>query len=117
VWIVPRCDWRWLRRRPADLGRRHADAHNDPIPIAFADDPASTGICNSPPFNLGDRLITRHELKILNALGPAGSGALRICGVHGKQKVTAKEAEFVGHNRLMLRAIVDVEMVDPRVDA
>ena len=60
VWIVARRLWRWLRCRPGHLRRRHADAHNDPIPVTLAGDPTTTRICNSPPFSLGDRLITRH---------------------------------------------------------
>jgi hypothetical protein len=65
MWIALRCDWRRLRRRPGHLRRRDADARNDPIPVTFRGDPASTGICRSPPFSFGDRLITRHVLRIL----------------------------------------------------
>jgi hypothetical protein len=65
MWIALRCDWRRLRRRPGHLRRRDADARNDPIPVTFRGDPTSTGICCSPPFSFGDRLITRHVLRIL----------------------------------------------------
>ena len=65
MWIVLRCDWRWLRRRPGHLGWRDADAHNAPISVTLVGDPAGTGICSSPPFNLSDRLLTSHQLRIL----------------------------------------------------
>ncbi len=64
MWIALRCDWRRLRRRPAHLRRRHADARNDPVPVTFGRDPASTGICRSPPLSFGDRLLTRHVPRI-----------------------------------------------------
>ena len=71
MWIALRCDWRWLRRRPGHLDWRHADAHNDPISVTLVGDPASTGICSSPPFNLSDRLLTSHELMIRPRAPPA----------------------------------------------
>lgn len=61
MWIALRCHWRWLCRRPGYLGGRHTDSHNDPIPVTLAGDPAGTGICSSPPVNLSDRLVTRHQ--------------------------------------------------------
>jgi hypothetical protein len=65
VWVVLRCDWRRLRRRPRHLGWRQADTHNDPVPVTLAGDPASAGICSSPAFNLSDCLIAGHQLRIL----------------------------------------------------
>jgi hypothetical protein len=44
-------------RSPSSAPRRCA---HDPIPVTLAGDPTTTRICNSPPFSLGDRLITRH---------------------------------------------------------
>src|SRR5438105_2484539 len=69
MWIVARCDWRWLRRGSGHLGWRHADAHNDPIPHTLAGNPGGTGIYGLPAFNLSDRLLTRHWLRIV-PLGP-----------------------------------------------
>jgi hypothetical protein len=58
VWIALRCDRRWLRCRPGQLRWRHADAHDDPISVPVGGDPAGTGICGSPPFNLSNRVVT-----------------------------------------------------------
>jgi hypothetical protein len=60
MWIALRCDWRRLGRLPGHLRWRHADPHDDPISVTLVGDPAGTGICSSPPFNLSDRLRTRH---------------------------------------------------------
>jgi hypothetical protein len=60
MWIVARRGGGRLRRRAGGLGWHHADAHNGPIPVTLAGDPAGIGICNSPPFNLSHRLLTRH---------------------------------------------------------
>lgn len=75
--IVVRCDRRWLRRRPGHLGRRHTDAHNDPIPVPFAGDPARTWIRSPPPFNLSGRLITIHGVKPLSVPVDAHHGIRR----------------------------------------
>ena len=32
--------------------------------VTLVGDPAGTGICSSPPFNLSDRLLTSHLLKL-----------------------------------------------------
>jgi hypothetical protein len=58
--IVARRNWRWLRCRPGHPGWRHADSDNDPGPVTSARDPACSGFFSSPPFNLSDRLLTRH---------------------------------------------------------
>jgi hypothetical protein len=74
MWIALRCDWGWLRRRSCHPVRRQTDAHNDPIPVLLVGDPAGTGICSSPPFDLSDRLITCHEFRIF----PSGCRLLDV---------------------------------------
>jgi hypothetical protein len=82
IWIVARRDWRWLRSRPRHLGWCDADAHNDPISVTLARDPARTGLSNPPPFDLSDRLFTCHPIP-LRCRRIVRSLAAPDCGVKG----------------------------------
>ena len=59
--IALRYDRRWLRRRSGHLGRRHADADDNPFPVTFAGHPTRTRIRGSHPLNFSRCLDTIHE--------------------------------------------------------
>ncbi len=59
--VALRCDRRWLRRRSGHLGRRHADAHNNPVRATLAGHPARPRIRSSHPLELSHGLVTIHE--------------------------------------------------------
>jgi hypothetical protein len=59
--VALRYDRRWLRRRSGHLGRRDADAHNNPVRATLADHPARTRIRSAHPLDLGHGLVTIHD--------------------------------------------------------